>query len=239
MMQYVLLAGVVENFSRWTMFFKECVYEDGEANVPMQTVKPGYKEGFAAHKKAGIYGVHMKCTFVMETGGESGDGDEKIHFMVDIPWDVSITKENRLALAVCNGTVDDACNSLTLSDMSTRSYSFMTGRMYKNSVKNIAQCNNHVCLMGTMGTSYTPIVRIKLYPKYAKDLSEAAAKKLKKIILDKEDSDARNRLQEEDYKRRLNNILKYADKSSSRMLTVCTGFTFVFVAIAVSIINIP
>ena len=219
----VRIAGVVENFSRWSMFYSDCVFEDGQANVLMQTVKPGYKEGFAAHKKVGVYGVHMKCTFVMD--------NEKIHFMVDVPWDVGITKENRLALAVCNGTADDTCNSLTLSDMGTGSYSFMTSRMYKNSVQNLAQCNSKVCLVGTMGTTFTPIIRIKAYPVDVKDLSTAAAEKLKKTVQDKKDSE---KLEKKEYENGLKNILKYADKSSSRMLKVSTGFTFLsFVIVAV------
>ena len=205
----VRTAGVVENFSRWTMFFKECTYEHGEANVPMQSVKPGYKEGFAAHKSAGVYGVYMKCTFVMNT--ESPTVDEKVHFMIDVPWDLSFTKENRLAMAVCNGNTNDACNSLSLSDMSVGTYDFMARRIYKNSIANIAMCNKKVCLIGTMGTSHTPIVRIKVYPRDVDDLSEAAAKSLKD-----------NGVPGKDYESFLDSTIKYSDKNPANRLKVCS-----------------
>ena len=219
----VRTAGVVDNFSKWSLFFEKCSYEHGEANVPMQTVKPGFKEGFAAHKSIGVYGVYMKCTFVNNADGGAA---ERIHFMVDIPWDVSFTNNNRLAMAVCDNKRDSlsSCNSLSLSDMSSGTYDFLTRRTYTDSIANIAQCNSRLCLIGTMGTSHTPIVRIKVYPRSANDLSGTAAKALEK-----------NGISATDYHQFVDSTIKYADKNPSQRLRVCVGYTLVATLFAVCV----
>ena len=98
--------------------------------------------------------------------------------MYDVPWDVGFTKHNRLAIAVCSKNLSD-CKGLSYSDMSENYYSFMKRSTYKDSVANIMQCSSGICVSGTMGTSYRPEIKLRVYPESFNDLAATIQEKMK------------------------------------------------------------
>jgi len=166
----VAVAGQLDNYSKWSLNFIDCDIEDGEVNVPMTSVLAGTREGFASHKKIGVYGTSVRCSFLVNSYDNKIVGNRYIHFMYDVPWDVGFTKHNRLAIAVCSESTSN-CKDLSYADMSEENYSFMKRSTYKDLVANMMQCTSGICISGTMGTSFKSEIKLHVYPESYSDLA--------------------------------------------------------------------
>lgn len=165
-------SGSIENYSRWPLYHVGCNIENGKMNVPMTSVLPGQKEGFASHKTGdAAVGNFIKCTYIITGNTSLPYSSVYIHIMYEIPYDL-LYNANILSLAVCNVVEDgNKCWTLSAGDMRDRNYAFMNRMVYKDLVSRILICRSGICLYGMMGSSHITEITITLYPESFEDLS--------------------------------------------------------------------
>ena len=159
----VAVAGSVENFSKWALVLQECEIKSGYMNVPMRSVAPGKREGFAGHKTGGTAtGNWVKCSFKVAN-------KYMVHFMYSAPFNFNF-HANWLTVAVCELGVDRECPSLSAYTMYYKRRPFMRRHKYYRNVQTVKFCGDRLCVTGVMGTSHQPIIHIRVMPKYYRDL---------------------------------------------------------------------
>lgn len=161
----VTVSGSVENYAKWAMHFKTCEIKSGYMNIPMRSVAPGQKEGFAGHKTGHTAtGSWIRCTFQVDNA--------LVHFMYSAPYNFN-HYSNTLAVAVCpKGSRD--CKNMNAYKMYYNSRNFLARRKYYYSVKTVKICKYGFCFTGSMGTSHKPTIHLKLMPTSYDNLSDAS-----------------------------------------------------------------
>ena len=200
----------VDNYSTFTLDFLKCTIEDGVLNISPTSVHAGYREGFAGHKKIGTEGVWLMCSYSMAYAKGLTD---KFHMMVDVEYNFGFHRNNRLSIAACDGA-DSTCNSLSLSQMSRKNFNFMKRRTYVESSVNIMQCNERICVIGTMGTGYSSVVDLDFYPQNPQYLANHIKEKMRE-----------NGMSAEAYKQFLKTTNQHA-KTNNAMPLKCSFFAW-------------
>ena len=163
----VAVSGSVENFSKWPLVLQECEIKSGYMNVPMRSVAPGEREGFAGHKTGHTAtGNWVKCSFKVAN-------KYMVHFMYSAPYNFKF-HSNWLTVAVCELGVDRECPSLSAYTMYYYRRPFMRRRQYYYNVKTVKFCGDRLCVTGVMGTSHQPMIHIRVMPRYYSDLCHAS-----------------------------------------------------------------
>lgn len=161
----IAVSGSLENYSKWPMFFKGCEVNRGYMNIPMRSVAPGQREGFAGHKNGHTTtGNWVRCSFTVN--------GIYAHFMYSAPYNFN-HYSNWMSVAVC-GSDEKGCTSLSASNMYYNYYSYMARREYYYNVHTVKICNRGFCMKGVMGTNHTPVIDLKLMPIEYDDLCNAA-----------------------------------------------------------------
>ena len=155
---YVSISGFVENYTKWPMIYNGCEIKRGQMNVPIRTVAPGLREGFASHRYGFTkYGSWIKCSFKVNKA------------MVHYSYDVTAGYKNTLSLAVCPAD-SDTCTDLNARKMYFDEHDYIARRKYNDDVDTLKKCNKGICMIGVMGTSLQTEVFIKVMPESHADL---------------------------------------------------------------------
>lgn len=163
----VAVSGSVENLSKWALVLQGCEIKSGYMNVPMRSVAPGKREGFAGHKTAHTAtGNWVKCSFKVAN-------KYMVHFMYSAPYNFNF-HSNWMTVAVCDLGVNRECPSLSAYTMYYYHRSFMRRREYYYNVKTVKICGARLCVTGVMGTSHQPTIDIKVFPRSYSDLCHAS-----------------------------------------------------------------
>ena len=160
----VTVSGAIENFAKYTMNLKKCHVEDGYVNVPLRSIAPGSKEGFASHKAGhAAKGTYVLCTYKMK--------GTLLHIMFSDPYSYN-HYENRLGFAICPED-NDKCKGIDADDIYYKYSTYAKVQKYYGKYKPLKLCHGDFCLHGIMGTTHKTDISVKLYPKNYSDLSEA------------------------------------------------------------------
>ena len=141
-------------------------------NVPMRSVAPGQREGFASHKTAHTAtGSWVRCAFDV--------GDIMFHFMYSAPFSFDF-HSNWLAFAVCPKT-DSTCRGFTAYKLYWNTHSYIAKREYYYNIHTLKKCYGKICITGVMGTSHKPEIDIKVMPLSYDDLADVVVCNLSKL----------------------------------------------------------
>ncbi|XP_057291281.1 tereporin-Ca1-like [Hydractinia symbiolongicarpus] len=182
----VSVSGSIENYSKWSIHLRQCQMASGYMNVPMRTIIPGYREGWASHKTGNTAtGTYVRCTFQAN--------NDLIHIMYSAPYSFDF-HSNWLGVAICPKN-NGECKSMTADKMYYRKSSFVSLKEYYRSISHLRQCRGDFCFTGIMGTSHKPEIDIRIYPRSYDNLSSAV-----------QDSSAKDRWSKGDYDGFINGI---------------------------------
>lgn len=170
----ISVAGVVDNFSKFTFENVRCTAEEGSINSPLSpSIKPGMKEGFASHNSDLVLSdswVHCG----MELGRNT---KTMVHFMYNVPR-YRYLYSNKLAVAICDKYSPD-CFKMNAKNMYDNDYAFMRkGKFSETDKRPLQFCTSEICIVGKMGVSMQPDVRFHIYPAQLSDASDDVLKTL-------------------------------------------------------------
>lgn len=168
----IAVSGSVENYSKFDLTKVKCTNKAGYINKALPTIHAGLKEGFASHQGGAGTGSWVHCSMVA-----SGSPNTMVHIMYIAPNNFDLYS-NKLALGICSRKLSE-CRNLNAYKMYYENYKFMTRGEFYYSSNDMVFCHKELCMVGKMGTSHQPEIKINVYAKKFTDAFEKIQHKFK------------------------------------------------------------